>query len=86
MLPNNVFHQQIPGQSAAGVSGIIHFTDGEMETLGRGAACLRLHHSPAAEQGMGCNPLQCLTYHRTLHSLLDLLPAILASQNKAVVE
>lgn len=43
------FHQQILKQSAVGVSSIMHFTDGEMETLGRGAACLHLHHSPAAE-------------------------------------
>lgn len=40
MKPDNIFHQQILKQFAAGVSGIIHLTDRERDTLGKGAACL----------------------------------------------
>lgn len=45
MMPDNIFHQQILKQSAVGVSGIIHLTDRERDTLGRGTACLHLYHS-----------------------------------------
>lgn len=40
MMPDNIFHQQILKQSAVGVSGIIHLTDRERDTLGRGTACM----------------------------------------------
>lgn len=49
MMPDNIFHQQILKQSAAGVGGIIHLTDRERDTLGRGTACLHSHHSQAAK-------------------------------------
>lgn len=49
MMPDSIVHQQIQKQSAAGVSGIIHLTDRERDTLGRGTACLHLHLSLEAE-------------------------------------
>lgn len=49
MMSDNIFHQQILKQSAAGVSSIIHLTDRERDILGRRIACLHLHRSLAAE-------------------------------------
>lgn len=46
--PDSILHQQIQKQPAAGVNGIIHLTDRERDTPGRGT-CLHLNLRLAAE-------------------------------------